>query len=358
MPVLLEKDHRGERGLTRNDGARESGAYAPHAPARDCIDIAFVNNMPDAALEATERQFLNLLQSAAVDRLVRVRFYAVPEVPRSELGRRRLADAYSDICELWNSGADAVIVTGAEPRARALADEPYWKTLTSILGWAEENTTASIWSCLAAHAAALHGDGIERAPLVEKCSGVFECTKAAAHAIMRRVPARVRVPHSRCNGLSADALRAAGYEILTCSEQVGPDTFLRRRKSLSLCFQGHPEYDADTLLREFRRDVGRFLRGERETYPAIPVGYFDAATASVLEVFRARALHERNEALMESFPAVSPAGGSELWQVPAVRIVRNWLAYAAAHSRSQAVRTSAGRRPLARRPKVLQSAVR
>ena len=46
--------------------------------------------------------------------------------------------------------------------------------------------------------------------------------------------------------------------------------------SLFLFLQGHPEYEAGTLLREYRRDIARFLRGEREHYPAVPQGYFDA----------------------------------------------------------------------------------
>jgi len=57
--------------------------------------------------------------------------------------------------------------------------------------------------------------------------------------------------------------------------------FVKERKSLFLFFQGHPEYDADSLPREYRRDVGRFLRSERESYPGMPKGYFDEATTGL-----------------------------------------------------------------------------
>ena len=62
---------------------------------------------------------------------------------------------------------------------------------------------------------------------------------------------------------------------------AGVDAFAKQDGSFFLFFQGHPEYEADTLLREYRRDVGRFLGGEREDYPAMPLGYFndDAAAA-------------------------------------------------------------------------------
>ena len=53
---------------------------------------------------------------------------------------------------------------------------------------------------------------------------------------------------------------------------------MKQRESLFVFFQGHPEYDAVTLLLEYRRDVGRYLRRERDTYPPMPQGYFDEET--------------------------------------------------------------------------------
>src|SRR2546422_8537495 len=46
--------------------------------------------------------------------------------------------------------------------------------------------------------------------------------------------------------------------------------------------------------REYRRDIGRFLKGERETYPAMPQGYFDAKATDCLAAFRERALLQRD----------------------------------------------------------------
>ena len=46
------------------------------------------------------------------------------------------------------------------------------------------------------------------------------------------------------------------------------DSFVKKKKrSLFVHFQGHPEYGAQTLLKEYRRDIKRFLRAERETIP-------------------------------------------------------------------------------------------
>lgn len=78
------------------------------------------------------------------------------------------------------------------------------------------------------------------------------------------------------------------------SDVTGVDAFVRQRKSLVVFFQGHPEYEADALLLEYRRDVKRFLRRQRETYPPMPQGYFDPDTAAALAALRQRALVDRH----------------------------------------------------------------
>jgi homoserine O-succinyltransferase len=298
--------------------------------AGDCIEIGLVNNMPDSALEATERQFVSLLDAGAHDIRVRVRFYSLPGVARGERGQRRLDGSYRDLNELCDSTLDALIVTGTEPRAASLADEPYWRALTELVDWAERNTVSTIWSCLAAHAAVLHLDGIARHPLAEKCFGVFDCVAAADHPLIAGAR-RSAIPHSRWNELREDDLAACGYDVLTRSPQAGVDTFARQGRSLFVFFQGHPEYDAASLLGEYRRDLGRFLRRERETCPALPHGYFDAVTAAELGLMRTRAMVERREDLLARFPLVAADRRVRApWRPAAERVYRNWLTAVAA----------------------------
>src|SRR5579862_6430376 len=140
-----------------------------------CIDIGVVNNMPDGALQSTERQFRSLLGNAAPAGMsVRLTFYWMREVPRADVGAERVRRLYSPLERIGESQLDGLIVTGAEPRTAQLQDEPYWSTLTGLLDWARDNTDSTILSCLAAHAAVLHLDGIERRPLANKRFGLFE----------------------------------------------------------------------------------------------------------------------------------------------------------------------------------------
>src|SRR5438128_5722908 len=319
-----------------------------------CIDIGLINNMPDAALKATERQFRSLLRSAADSVIVRLTLYALPEVPRTEFGRRHVTGRfYSRIDDLWESHLDGLIMTGMEPRAANLKDEPYWGSLTRVLEWAEKNTYSTICSCLAAHAALLYLDGIGRQSLGDKRFGVFECARVSDHQLTAGAPSRVPMPHSRWNEIPEEALAASGYRVLTRSEDAGVDTFVKQRRSLFVFFQGHPEYESATLLREYRRDIGRFLKGERETYPAMPQGYFDEAATDCLAAFRERALLQRREALLASFPAaLVERNPTNTWRASAIRLYRNWLAYI---SEQKAGRLAAATVAPARR--VLQPAV-
>jgi homoserine O-succinyltransferase len=120
-------------------------------------------------------------------------------------------------------------------------------------------------------------------------------------------------------------LRAAGYSILSRSDAAGVDIFARDGDSLFLFFHGHPEYEARTLMGEYRRDVRRFLRGERETYPALPADYFDEDTARRLTEFRVRALAERRETLIETFPKCDEETLHARWRPPAESLMANWL---------------------------------
>jgi len=93
-------------------------------------------------------------------------------------------------------------------------------------------------------------------------------------------------------------------------------------------FQGHPEYGEQTLLKEYRRDIKRFLRRERETYPSMPRDYFDGTGANLLSDFRDSVLSDRREELMENFPEAALVGAlRKTWHSSATAIYGNWLQY-------------------------------
>lgn len=326
MPLIVEGGRVPPRwaseGTCRRGGA-DCGSPAGH------LNIALINNMPDAALEDTELQFFDLLDDASDDVPVYLKLYSLAGIPRTDRGQRHLNSYYYSLDELWQNEFDGVIVTGTEPREPDLRDEPYWKLLGRVFDWAERNTTGAILSCLAAHASVLHADGIVRHRLPDKQFGVFELTKSAVHPLMNSAGENVCFPHSRWNEVRADELLQAGYTVLTVSADGAVDTFVKKKqRSLFLHFQGHPEYGAETLLKEYRRDIRRFINRERETYPTMPRGYFDPTGEKLLSEFCEMALANPREGLMDGFPDRELAARlHKCWHSSATAIYREWLDY-------------------------------
>jgi homoserine O-succinyltransferase len=330
MPLIIDGGRVPRRWAERNS-LRPAKSVDSHAMSAECVRIAFVNNMPDAALEDTEIQFFELLDAAAGDVPIFLKLHSLSGVPRGERGQQHQRSYYNSTDDLLNGRFDGVIMTGTEPRQPNLRNEPYWSALTNVLDWAESNSFSTVLSCLAAHAGVLHSDGIDRCPLSDKQFGVFDFAKAANHQLTSGTAERVCFPHSRWNEVRADALAAYGYLVLTQSADGGVDSFVKKKKqSLFVHFQGHPEYGAETLLKEYRRDIKRFLRSERETYPSMPKGYFDGTATVLLSDFRDVVLSNRREELMEGFPEAAVVGSLQnTWQSSAVSIYRNWLHYLA-----------------------------
>jgi homoserine O-succinyltransferase len=327
MPLIIQGERVPSRWLERSNGRSSS---VDRGAGADCLQLALVNNMPDAALEDTELQFFELLDAASGDTPVFIRLCSLSGVPRTERGQRHLNSFYCDCNELWKNRLDGMIITGTEPREPDLRHEPYWRLLTDAFDWAEQNTSSTVLSCLAAHASVLHSEGIPRHRLPDKHFGVFESAKNCDHALLQNVPNRVRFPHSRWNEVREGELLAAGYTVLTKSQEAGVDVFARKkRKSLFVHFQGHPEYGAQTLLKEYRRDIKRFLRGERETYPSMPYGYFEESAAKVLQAYKGRAVDDRREETIDLFPETVASGLKNGWQASAICVYRNWLDYLA-----------------------------
>lgn len=299
-------------GITTVAGRRSHGAAAE-------LVIGLINNMPKAAKRATEQQFAGLLAVAGHDLSIKIRLLPV---------ERFLTQTDEAFDLLREARPDGLIVTGNEPQAVSIIDEPLWPVLARLVEWAGDNTISSVWSCLAAHAAVFCLDNISRRRLPQKLSGQFVCAAAAHHPLLAELPSRWLVPHSRHNGLDESELWSKGYTVLSHAPSVGPDSFVKHvRSSLFLLLQGHPEYEPDSLFREYRRDVRRFLSGQRDVYPDVPEGYFDRQTAGTLARLRHRTCRMSRAELLASVDAAFAAAPAPAFNRPALQLYTNWLAY-------------------------------
>jgi len=292
------------------------------------LRVALVNNMADGAFEETQRRFIELLgQQGGAGCRAEVDLFALPGVPRSPEVQALIAECYGDLDQLRATPPDAIVVTGAEPKKADLTEELYWPALEDLLVWARSAVPSMLVSCLSAHGALWTFDGLPRRLLLQKCSGVFAHTVDTEHPLMAGIE-HLSLPHSRFNEVTVSDLDRAGYRALAHSGDAGWAIAVGERGGCQLLLlQGHPEYAPHTLLREYRRDVRRYLSGDQGSYPHVPTGYLAPEGVEAIEQFerhvRAR---PRDPALMEDFPYDLAALHIDArWESAAQLFIGNWL---------------------------------
>ncbi|MEM7404238.1 MAG: homoserine O-succinyltransferase [Pseudomonadota bacterium] len=304
-----------------------SGARASTQDIRE-LHIGVLNMMPDAALEATERQFLRLL--ASCNRIVQlyVHLFTMPGIPRAGDALEHVARFYEPYPSLAEQGLDALLITGANPVEPDIRDEPYWESLRQIMDWANENVTSTLCSCLASHAAFKQYYGVERIPLPTKQWGVYSHRVVAPdHPLVGNINSRFDAPHSRWNNVPVAELEAAGIRVLATSETAGVHLACSEDGIRWVYFQGHPEYDANSLAKEYKREVMRFSSGVIDDYPPFPDGYFNAGAKALLDAHRDEALAARQRG--ETGPSLDEdrlnAQLENSWTDTGKAIFNNWL---------------------------------
>lgn len=300
---------------------------ARHQDIRE-LHIGFLNMMPDAALIATERQFIRLVGSCNRIAQFFVYPFSIRELDRSEETEAYIDRYYSRFDELREQGLDALVITGANVANPALEQESFWDPLIEIVRWAQENTTSVLCSCLATHALLKYLHGIDRKPLRHKRWGVFSHrTTVQRHPLLREINTRFDAPHSRHNDISRAQLEAAGLTVLAESVEGGVHMAVSPDQFRVIYFQGHPEYDYNSLLKEYKREVLRHLRGELEDPPLFPENYFSAAAIDIANDYIDRATRclRRGETLPEFDERQFDEHLDNTWGDTAKAIVNNWL---------------------------------
>lgn len=300
---------------------------AIHQDIRE-LHIGFLNMMPDAALQATERQFIRLV--GGCNRIAQFFVYpfSLPGLPREAEALEYIGRYYSRFEDLQQQGLDALVVTGANVANPALEHEPFWDPLMEVVDWARSNVASTLCSCLATHAMLKRFYGIERQPLPEKRWGVYSHrTCVPGHPLLREINTRFDVPHSRYNDISRAQLEAAGLTVLAESAEGGVHMAVSPDQFRLIFFQGHPEYDTNSLLKEYKREVFRYLNGEVPHPPPHPQHYFSEAAAEAADRYvreAERALREDRDLPDDLEAAIEPELDNT-WGDTAKAIVNNWL---------------------------------
>jgi homoserine O-succinyltransferase len=260
--------------------------------------------MPDGAFDATERQFLGLLEAGSGCETIEVSRHTMDGVPRSEKVRARIAAEYRPVEDITTHPPDLLVVTGSNPLEPRIEDEPYWSDLSGLLQWGSEHVPALLLSCLSAHAALATFDGIDRTTLPAKCTGVFPQQADPDHPLAGGLASPIVLPHSRLNAVAPETVTAAGWSVALQSKEVGWSVITKKvSRSLVVLVQGHPEYDPSSLVREYHRDVRRYADHERDELPCLPLDCVSGPDWSRLQELHHRVVGgQRDPDLVASFP--------------------------------------------------------
>lgn len=290
------------------------------------VSVGLLNLMPDAALRATDRQFVRLVAAGADSLDIRVYPFTVAAEHRGEEARQHVAEHYADFDELREMGLDGLIVTGANPAQDDLEREAFWDGLSEVLDWASASTRSVLCSCLATHAVLQKDRSMRRTRLPRKRWGVYTHEVLKEHPLLDGVEGAVEAPHSHWYNVTAAEMESVGLTVVLESEEAGVHMAVDD-EDFYVFFQGHPEYDLISLLKEYRRELARYWRGERDDYPPVPENYFDETALATLEAYRpvleaARAAGTLPPRLVEA--DLIPAQG-HVWNEQGKVIYRNWL---------------------------------
>ncbi len=231
------------------------------------LNIVILNLMPEK--QKTEGHLLRLLGNSPLQ--VDITFLkTVTYEPKNE-SKSHMEDFYTSFSEIKHRKFDGMIITGAPIEHFQFEKVQYWKEMTEIMDWAKDHVTSSLHICWGAQAALYHHYGIDKFPLEEKCSGIFEHQIFNGHGdikLLRGFDDEFIAPHSRHTNVSIDEIKAApDLELLATSKEAGP--FLMMSKDgKHIMATGHLEYDTVTLKEEYERDLERGLSVK------LPVHYF------------------------------------------------------------------------------------
>ena len=252
--AILEKDHIFVMTETR----------ALHQDIRP-LKILILNLMPNKI--ETETQLLRCLSNTPLQ--IEVTLMQTSTHEAKNTSPEHLLNFYTTFDKIKDQRFDGLIITGAPVEQMPYEEVEYWEELGEIMDWSKENVFSTLHICWGAQAGLYHHYGINKQILPKKLSGVFKVDILTEKSrLFHGMDDYLYVPQSRYTAV--DRNQVANHpklRIMSESKEVGIH-LVGDKEGRQFFIMGHHEYDRDTLLKEYRRDVSRGLS------PEVPKHYF------------------------------------------------------------------------------------
>ena len=229
------------------------------------LRILLLNLMPTKI--ETETQLTRLLGNTPLQ--IELELLQTATHKATNTSEEHMIAFYKTFDEVRDHNYDGMVITGAPVEMMEFEEVDYWDELCEIMEWSRTHVHSTFHICWGAQAALYYHYGIQKHILPEKLSGVFrhhlDYTKGM---LFRGFDDEFYVPHSRnTTVLREDIENIPELKILASSDEAGVFC-VKTENDRQIFVFGHSEYDGDTLLKEYRRDV------EAGISPKVPVNYF------------------------------------------------------------------------------------
>ena len=220
------------------------------------LEVAIVNLMPTK--EVTETQLMRLLGNTPLQ--VNIHLIGTASYKSTHVSEAHMHKFYRSIDEVRGMKFDGMIVTGAPVETIPFEEVKYWDELVSIMDFARENVTSTIYICWGAQAALYHFYGIGKQLLPKKLFGIYPTYATQENdMLLKGMDDTFYIPHSRHTRIDEDAVRKCPHiKVLAVSPEAGI-AIAKTHDNRSFFFTGHAEYDRFTLKNEYERDLAKGL---------------------------------------------------------------------------------------------------
>ena len=229
------------------------------------LKIVILNLMPTKV--ATETQILRCLANTPLQ--IEIDLLQTTTHKSKNVSEEHMLAFYQTFDDIKDNKYDGMIITGAPVEDMEFEEVDYWEELCKIMEWSKDNIQSTFHICWGAQAGLYYHYGIKKYKLKEKMFGIYKHRLITPKSrLFRGYDEEFYAPHSRHTTVRIEDIeKNPNLKLMAVSDEAGAYV-VGDKEGTQFFVMGHSEYDADTLAKEYFRDVNKGLDIK------VPVNYF------------------------------------------------------------------------------------
>ena len=229
------------------------------------LKIVILNLMPTKV--ATETQILRCLANTPLQ--IEIDLLQTTTHKSKNVSEEHMLAFYQTFDDIKDNKYDGMIITGAPVEDMEFEEVDYWEELCKIMEWSKDNVQSTFHICWGAQAGLYYHYGIKKYKLKEKMLGIYKQRLIIPKSwLFRGFDEEFYAPHSRHTTVRIEDIeKNPNLKLMAVSDEAGAYV-VGDKEGTQFFVMGHSEYDADTLAKEYFRDVNKGLDIK------VPVNYF------------------------------------------------------------------------------------